>query len=84
MSNSNPPRTVRTGRPRARRNYRAEYARRMEKGLAAGKSLSQARGHARAGERPKPARRTLVDPTRPEERGVKLIGRGAKLGAAAR
>ena len=35
-----------------KRNYKAEYARRRTKALARGLSVSQARGHAKVGERP--------------------------------
>ena len=45
-------------KPKRKRDYRAEYQRRIERGLAKGLSLSQARGHPRAAEKnirePKP------------------------------
>jgi hypothetical protein len=40
------------------RDYRAEYARRIEKALARGFTRSQARGHAKAGEAPISARKS--------------------------
>ena len=84
MSKTKPPRPPRKTRPRKARDFRAEYDRRKRTGLAAGKTLPQARGHARAGERPKPATPALINPKVPEEQGVRLISLGATLRAAAK
>lgn len=84
MSNTTRPRAPRKSRQRKPRDFRAEYAHRKRKGLAAGKTLPQARGHARAGERPKPATPGMINPRAPEEQGVRLISRGATLRAAAK
>ena len=70
-------------RPRRRRNFKVEYARRVERALAKGKTLSQARGHARAGERQKSPTVSLIKPTVPEEQAIKLMTKGATLKAAA-
>jgi hypothetical protein len=66
------------------RDYKAEYARRIERGLARGLTRAQARGHPEAG---KPlvsgkSRFSAVDKSL--EEGVKLIHRGQTLGSAAR
>lgn len=66
------------------RNHPAEYARRKERGLAAGKTVSQARGHARAGERPKPEGPQHVLASRAEEKAIRMIAKGSTLRAAAR
>lgn len=68
--------------PKKPRNYRQEYARRIERAKARGLSRSQARGHARHGEAPirhKPAKvdRTLED-------AIKAIREGATMSAAAK
>jgi hypothetical protein len=47
-----------------KRDYKAEYARRKTDGLARGLSVSQARGHAKAGERPSPGRPHQVEDER--------------------
>ena len=70
------------GRPR-RRNFKAEYASRVERALAKGKTLSQARGHARAGERQKPMTAPLIRADVAEEQAIKLMTKGATLKAAA-
>jgi hypothetical protein len=69
---------------RPRRDFKAEYARRVAKGLEAGKSRSQARGHARAGERPKPPGPRLAPGKGPFELAVRKIARGSSLRASAR
>ncbi len=66
------------------RNHPAEYARRIERALAAGKSRSVGRGHARAGERPKPPGPRLAAGKGPFELAVRKIARGSDLRAAAR
>ena len=75
-------------RPKARarpgRDFKIEYARRVAKGLEAGKSRSQARGHARAGERPKPPGPRLAAGKGPFELAVRKIARGSYLRTAAR
>jgi hypothetical protein len=48
----------------------------MQRGLAKGLSLSQARGHARAGERPKPANRIPINPKAKEEEAIRMLGTG--------
>ena len=65
------------------RDYKAEYQRRIARGMSKGLSRSQSRGHARAGERPKPSAPSLIDPTRPEERAIRLMKEGASFRAAA-
>lgn len=74
----------RPSRPKPRRDFKAEYARRVAKGLEAGKSRSQARGHARAGERPKPPGPRLAHGKGPLELAVRKISRGSSLRSAAR
>jgi hypothetical protein len=66
------------------RDFKSEYARRVAKGLAAGKSRSQARGHARAGERPRPPGPRLAAGKGPFELAVRQIARGSSLRASAR
>jgi hypothetical protein len=60
-----------------RRDYRAEYRRRVQRGLSKGLSVSVARGHARAGERPKPANPVPINPKSKEEIALKIIKSGA-------
>jgi hypothetical protein len=74
------------GKSRAKRvrNYKAEYVRRIQLGASKGLSRSQARGHARAGERPKPSRRVSVNPRSKEERAIKVMKGGLTLRDAAR
>jgi hypothetical protein len=69
---------------RRRRDYPAEYSRRAQRGVAKGLSLSVARGHARAGERPKPTNRKLVNPKSKEELAIKVMKGGFTLRDAAR
>ncbi len=68
----------------ARRDYRAEYARRIERGLAKGLSRSQARGHPRHYE-PYLAEVADVRPYDPLlEEGLKRVREGRTLAHAAR
>jgi hypothetical protein len=67
-----------------RRDYRAEYQRRIALAESRSQSRAVGRGHARAGERPKPAGPRLINPSLPEERAVKLIKEGKSLRAAAK
>ena len=71
-------------RTKPRRDYRAEYARRIALAESRGKSRSVGRGHARAGEKPKPPGLRLINPTAPEERAIKLISGGSSLRSAAK
>jgi hypothetical protein len=73
------------GRLKTRRNYRAEYRRRVQRGLSKGVSLSVARGHARAGERPRPAKPIAVNPKSKEEIAIRIMkDTGASLRHTAR
>jgi hypothetical protein len=65
-----------------KRNYKLEYHRRKARGKRLGLSTSAARGHARVGERPKPAG-ISTNPRGPEETGLKMMKHGASLKAAA-
>jgi hypothetical protein len=56
-----------------RRDYHAEYLRRVQRGVSKGLSLSQARGHARAGERAKPPNRIPVNPKNKEEVAIRIM-----------
>ena len=62
-----------------RRNYRLEYKHRKQRGLARGLSLSQARGHARAGERPRPPNPVIVNPKSKEEAAIRMMKAGMPL-----
>jgi hypothetical protein len=66
------------------RDYAGEYSRRKQRGLQRGPTLSQARGHARAGEQAISSRGIVprYDPIL--EEGVKAIRRGEPLAAAAK
>lgn len=72
-----------SGRKR-RRDYVAEYRRRKQRGLAKGLSLSVARGHARAGERPRPPNRVPVNPKVKEEVAIRIMKAGFPLQRAAK
>jgi hypothetical protein len=65
-----------------KRNYKREYRRRKARGRRLGLTTSAARGHARVGERSKPAG-ISTNPHGPEETGLKMMKRGATLKAAA-
>jgi hypothetical protein len=66
------------------RDYAAEYARRIALAESRGLSRSVGRGHARAGERPRPPGLQLIDPKMPDERAIRAMSRGATLRAAAK
>jgi hypothetical protein len=66
-----------------KRNYKQEYRQRKARGKWLGLSLSAARGHARAGERPRPAG-ISTNPHGPEASGLKMMKGGASLKEAAR
>lgn len=65
------------------RNYRLEYQTRKAKGLAAGKSVSAARGHPRATDLPKP-QPGPIDRDSPLERALKAMRKGASQAKAAK
>lgn len=65
-----------------KRNYKQEYRRRKARGKRLGRSRAAARGHARAGERTRPAG-IATNPRGPEESGLKMIKHGSSLKAAA-
>ena len=69
---------------RRNRDYKAEYARRINNPAKLDLPLSLRRGHARAGDRPKPPRPPLINPKSPEEKAVRMISRGSTLRSAAR
>jgi hypothetical protein len=69
-------------RTNRKRDYRAEYQRRIERGLAKGLSLSQARGHPKAGE--KPARKSNPIPELQFQIGLKELRSGTSLAEAAK
>lgn len=71
-----------TSRPRKPRNFRAEYQRRVERGIKAGKSRSAARGHPRA-EDLGPLPPTPLDRSSGYEKALKAMKRGASLRSAA-
>jgi hypothetical protein len=65
-----------------RRDYRAEYQRRKANGIAAGKSISAARGHPKATDLPQP-KPGLINHRLPLERALGRIRRGESQKAAA-
>ena len=69
--------------PKRKRNYKQEYARRVARGKQKGLSRSAARGHPRAGERPKPPAARTVDPGSRQELALKIMRRGHSLRSAA-
>ena len=68
---------------RKSRNYKLEYQRRVNRGMAVGKSRSAARGHPRAAELPKPTP-SPIDRTDRRERALKMMRHGASQGYAAK
>ena len=67
----------------AKRDYKAEYQRRLKRAAAQGLSRSQARGHARAGEKPIRGSKTVSSDERLEA-ALKLLRNVNKQGVAAR
>jgi hypothetical protein len=66
------------------RDYKREHQARIVRGLASGKSRSQARGHARASDLLKPASPLPIDKKNKLEKALKLMRRGATQKQAAR
>jgi len=69
--------------PNRNRDYRAEYAARISRGLASGKSRSAARGHPRAIDLPT-AGPSPVNRNDPREQALRLMRQGASQAQAAR
>jgi hypothetical protein len=70
--------------PKRKRNHHEEYLIRKARGLAAGKSLSQARGHARAADLPRTAGPQPFKRSEPLEDALKLIKKGVSQKEAAK
>jgi helix-turn-helix, Psq domain len=70
--------------PKRKRNHHEEYLNRTARGLAAGKSLSQARGHARAADLPRTAGPQPFKRSEPLEDALKLIKKGVSQREAAK
>jgi|GEM_PF-738950 len=66
------------------RDYAKEYLRRITRGLAGGKSRSQARGHARAADLPNGATAQPFKRSEPLEDALKLMKKGVSQKDAAR
>jgi hypothetical protein len=67
-----------------KRNYAKEYLIRIARGLAGGKSRSQARGHARAADLPSTAGRQPFKRSEPLEDALKLMKKGVSQKEAAK
>lgn len=68
-----------------KRNHKAEYRRRIAKGLARGKSRSQARGHPKLGEKPHPKwRRADAEADHRLQMALRLIREGKSPTTAAK
>ena len=67
-----------------KRNYHEEYLIRKARGLAAGKSVSQARGHARAADLPSAASSQPFKRSEPLESALKLMKTGVSQKEAAK
>jgi hypothetical protein len=65
------------------RDYKKEYARRVANGTGRGLSRAAARGHPRAGERPKVSSTAPIDPFSREELALRMMRRGSSLKQAA-
>ena len=61
-----------------KRNYKHEYRRRKARGKRLGLSRAAARGHARAGERTRPAG-IATNPPRARKSGLKMMKHGSSL-----
>jgi hypothetical protein len=71
-------------KPKRKRNYAKEYLIRIARGLAGGKSRSQARGHARAADLPNNASPQPFKRSEPLENALKLMKTGASQKDAAK
>jgi hypothetical protein len=67
-----------------KRDFKREYEARIARGLASGKSRSQARGHARASDLPKLEWLAPVDKTSALEKALKMMRQGASQKQAAK
>jgi hypothetical protein len=71
-------------KPKRKRNYAKEYLIRIARGLAGGKSRSQARGHARAADLPSNSSRQPFKRSEPLENALKLMKTGVSQKEAAK
>ena len=71
-------------KPKRKRDFAGEYKARIARGLASGKSRSQARGHAKASDLPQPETPAAVDRKDPLERALKLMKQGSSQKEAAK
>ena len=71
-------------KPKRKRDFKAEYQARIARGLASGKSRSQARGHARAKDAPPSEAAAFVDRKDPLEKALKLMKQGFSQKEAAK
>lgn len=67
-----------------KRDYKAEYKRRLERGLKKGLSLSQARGHPKAGEVPASSPQAKPRSDKKIEAAIRLMQTGMTMSDAAR